>query len=159
VILAIIHEYYSLSLLCHIRKSLSCYNENHLNNVMVSEHIECGRSRKQENWYLLLLCTYPLLVFPSFNLHLPSFHQPVRKENMAWTVTTSVTTVWLRHVTRLMVYVRLKTRVNQVIWVQSAIKVFHNLKRLLDKYLLLCFTFTSVLFGSSLLLDHDLKLP
>ena len=126
MILAIIHEYYSLSLLCHIRKSLSFYNENHLNNVMVSEHIECGRSRKQENWYLLLLCTYPLLVFPSFNLHLPSFHQPVRKENMAWTVTTSVTTVWLRHVTRLMVYVRLKTRVNQVIWVQNVIKVFYN---------------------------------
>jgi hypothetical protein len=53
--------------------------------------------------------------------------QPVGKERMAWAVTPHVTTVCLRNVTMLKVSVWLKTRVNQVIWVQSAIKVFYNL--------------------------------
>jgi hypothetical protein len=44
--------------------------------------------------------------------------QLVGKENMAPTVRNHVTTVCLRHVTMLKVYVRLKTSVNQVIWVQ-----------------------------------------
>jgi len=46
---------------------------------------------------------------------------------MAPTVRNHVTTVCLRHVTMLKVYVRLQTSVNQVIWVPSAIKVFHFL--------------------------------
>jgi hypothetical protein len=46
---------------------------------------------------------------------------------MAWIVTLHVTTVCLRHVTKLKVYVRLKTRVKQGIWVQSAIKVLYGL--------------------------------
>ena len=53
--------------------------------------------------------------------------QPVGKEHMACTVTHHVATVCLIHVIMLKVYVRLTTRVNQVIWVQSAIKVFYNL--------------------------------
>jgi len=53
--------------------------------------------------------------------------QPVGKEHMAWTVIHHVATVCLRHVTMLKVSVRLKTRVNQAIWVPSAIKVFYSL--------------------------------
>jgi len=36
MILAIIHEYYSLSPICHNRKSLSTYIETFLSNVMVT---------------------------------------------------------------------------------------------------------------------------
>ena len=47
MILAIIHEYYSLSLLCHNRKSLSSDIETLLSNVMVSARRECRKSRNR----------------------------------------------------------------------------------------------------------------
>jgi hypothetical protein len=71
------------------------------------------------------LMRYKCSSWSSFNLRCPSFFFSLWERNI-WHE-HHVTIVCLRHVTKLKVYVRLKTRVKQVIWVQSTIKVLYGL--------------------------------